>query len=80
MNRLFYFFILFSLILFFFPSLISSQDYFAPNMLIPKKVYQDDTYDVPRLNRVKSNGLFGWRVAHSCAVGHPGITGLTRRV
>lgn len=62
MNKLFFFFVSFSLILLFFPSLILSQDYFAPNMLIPKKVYQDETYDVPRLNRVKSNQLFGWEI------------------
>ena len=40
------------------PNIFASEDYYAPNMLIPKKVYQDVTYDVPRMNRVKSNELF----------------------
>jgi hypothetical protein len=38
-----------------------ADEFYSPNMLIPKKVY-DGTYDVPRMNRVKSNELFGYDI------------------
>jgi hypothetical protein len=58
MKKTIYFFGLFFLMVLGFPSSASNQEHYAPNMLIPKKLYDDGSYDVPRMNRVKSNEFF----------------------
>lgn len=50
------------LILSLFTSAFAFEEHYAPNMLIPKVVYDGHGYNIPRFTCAKSKEIFGWPI------------------